>query len=78
MKVGMLWFDESRDLEIEQRIERASEYYHSKYGQKPNVCFVHPEAIDEDSRVIGSALKVRSSETLLQDHFWIGIEEEME
>jgi hypothetical protein len=76
MKVGMLWFDESREVDIEQRIMQASEYYHSKYGYKPNLCFVHPDTIEAEAQLAGGSMKVKPSRTLLQDHFWIGIEEE--
>lgn len=76
MKIGMLWFDENSEMGITQRIKRASDYYHSKYGHKPNLCFVNPETIGGKQVLPGSAMKVKSSPTLLHDHFWIGVEEE--
>jgi hypothetical protein len=76
MKVGMLWFDENREVAIEQRIMQASEYYHLKYGHKPNLCFVHPDAIEVEAQIVEAAMKVKPSQTLLQDHFWIGLDDE--
>lgn len=78
MKIGMLWFDESREADIAQRIRRASEYYTSKYGQEPDLCFVHPDAIEGDEQVGDETLKIKSSQTLLKDYFWIGVEERPE
>lgn len=78
MKVGMLWFDESREVGIAQRIERASNYYHSKYGCEPNLCFVHPDTVGEGETLPEGSIKVVPSQTLLHDHFWIGIEQDVE
>jgi hypothetical protein len=75
MKVGMLWFEEGQDKDVVQRIERASEYYRTKYGHKPNLCFVHPDTIGHAENLQEVSLKIKASSTLLQDHFWIGIEE---
>jgi hypothetical protein len=78
MKIGMLWFDESREVGVAQRIVRASDYYQSKYGFKPNLCFVHPDTISEGTTLSEVPLKVKASQTILEDHFWIGVEEEVE
>ena len=42
MNTGMLWFDNDPKIDFYVKIMRASEYYQKKYGQIPNVCFVHP------------------------------------
>ncbi|MGD8622597.1 MAG: hypothetical protein PVI81_08925 [Anaerolineales bacterium] len=78
MKIGMLWFDEDCELDVAQKIARASDYYWQKYGRKPNLCFVHPESMDESDLPSDVAVEVKSSQTLLQNHFWIGVEEEAE
>ncbi len=75
MKVGMLWFDDRGEADIAERIEKASDYYQSKYGHKPNLCFVHPDSIDNDDAAVGLSLKVKASQMLLQNHFWIGVDE---
>lgn len=75
MKVGMLWFDDRCEAEISERIEDASAYYRSKYGHQPNLCFVHPESIGEGQAFKGLTLKVKASNMLLQNHFWLGVEE---
>ncbi len=78
MKVGMLWFDEDQEVGFAQKIERASDYYQRKYGRKPNLCFVHPESFGEQESAPKVAMKVKTSQTLLSNHFWIGVEEQSE
>jgi hypothetical protein len=72
MKIGMLWFDNDPKADIKVKIERAASYYRNKYGQSPNLCFVHP------SMIIGSAnklreIEIRENRSVLPNHFWIGI-----
>ena len=45
MYTGMLWFDNDAKAELKLRVERAAEYYRRKYGQQPNLCFVHPSML---------------------------------
>jgi hypothetical protein len=45
MKIGMLWFDNDPKAELKVKIERAASYYSKKYGQAPNLCFIHPSMI---------------------------------
>jgi hypothetical protein len=42
MKIGMLWFDNDPKADLKIKIERAASYYSKKYGQSPNLCFIHP------------------------------------
>lgn len=73
MITGMLWFDNDQNTTLTNKIDRAAQYYKKKYGQSPDVCFVHPKMIEavtesKDPR----AMEVRASETILLHHFWIG------
>lgn len=77
MNVGMLWFDNDTKTDLSVRISRAATYYQGKYGNKPNMCFVHPSMTQVKSN--GQALKVgeieiRVTKTVLPHHFWIGIQ----
>ena len=85
MDVGMLWFDSNKMDKLETKIRRASSYYKKKYGQAPNLCFVHPcmLAIDggspEDEKVTHpktAGLELRCSKSLLPNHFWLGFKQE--
>ena len=79
MNIGMLWFDNDTKTELTTRIERAAHYYREKYGKKPNVCFVHPSMVktesseDSTKTIIRGEIELRTSKSVLPNHFWIGI-----
>jgi len=74
MDIGMLWFDSDSNRDVSVRIKQASKYYRSKYGREPNLCYVHPSTGGTGIPKIVGELKVITSQTVLPDHFWLGIE----
>jgi hypothetical protein len=75
MNVGMLWFDGDRSRDVPARIRRAADYYQSKYGRRPTVCYVHPAMAAGAPLEQTAGLKVQSSPSVLKDHLWLGVEE---
>ena len=84
MDIGMLWFDNDKQVDLDLKVLRAASYYHKKYGRKPNLCFVHPcMNKPKKSRVVlktkevkgptNSEVKIKESVEILPNHFWIGI-----
>ena len=79
MDIGMLWFDNDKKSDYEAKIERAAAYYRDKYGKTPNLCFVHPCMIPNANRnaekpsLKSQGVEIRTSKTMLPNHFWIGI-----
>ncbi len=80
MKIGMLWFDNDTNSDLPTKVERAASYYKGKYGQHPNICFVHPSMamVDQESKSNNQSLnagdiEVRLTKSVLPHHFWIGI-----
>lgn len=71
MKTGMLWFDNDPKAQLSEKVRRAADYYAKKYGQVPNICFVHPSMVGEEI-VRTKSLEVRPSGLVLPNHFWIG------
>ena len=83
--VGMLWFDNDSKSGLNNRVERAAEYYQRKYGKTPNLCYVHPSMLPptmnagEGTAEIKSeplntnGVQVRPLTTVLPNHFWIGV-----
>lgn len=49
MNTGMLWFDNDPKTALAVKIERAVEYYQKKYGRKPNLCLIHPNALESSA-----------------------------
>ena len=80
----MLWFDNDKQYDLNIRVNRAASYYRNKYGQKPNLCYVHPCMISannledtngrektESSK--STEVEIKESIEILPNHFWIGI-----
>ncbi len=78
MRVGMLWCDDDRSRSLEERLLLAVDYYHAKYGCRPNLCFVHPTTLAEAPQGSKSPVTLRKSTAILPDHFWLGVEENTE
>ena len=72
MKTGMLWFDNDPKLNLEAKIIKAAQYYQKKYGQIPNLCFVHPSMLVEKPNVM-NGVEIRPSSKVLPNHLWLGI-----
>jgi hypothetical protein len=74
MKTGMLWFDNDPKADLDAKISKASSYYQRKYGQKPNLCFVHPSMVHEKPPHF-KEIEVRVTRKVLPHHLWLGVNE---
>jgi len=72
MNTGMLWFDNDPRTDIATKIHRAADYYMKKYGQRPDLCFIHP-SMDVNATRQQDGIEVRSNQLILPNHFWLGI-----
>jgi len=72
MKTGMLWFDNDPKTDLETKINKAARYYQNKYGQIPNLCFVHPSMLGKQNKTL-QGLDIRTSSKVLPNHLWLGI-----
>ncbi|MBE9525057.1 MAG: hypothetical protein IMY76_08150 [Chloroflexi bacterium] len=86
MDVGMLWYDSNEIDKLETKIRRASSYYKKKYGQDPNLCFVHPSMLRKDGSTPKdekvaepktAGIELRCSKSMLPNHFWLGFNQEI-
>jgi hypothetical protein len=86
MKIGMLWFDNSK-RSIEEKLDEMANYYHKKYGRRPTLIWVNPKTkidlplcnIPEDwEEVLYKDIKIRKSVSILSGHYWIGMETEID
>ena len=79
MNTGMLWFDNDPKTALTAKIERAVDYYHKKYGRKPNLCLIHPTALENPGEKAkkgkANGITVRPYRPVLPGHLWIGVEE---
>jgi hypothetical protein len=75
MQEGMLWFDNDQKASLAAKVKRAAEYYRNKYGQTPNLCFLHPSMLTggADQK---TTLELRPSISMMPNHFWLGVGKE--
>ncbi len=78
MDVGMLWFDNDKERDLNTKVMRAADYYRKKYGNVPNLCYVHPNMFPvkkefESKKIMAGNVEVRPAPTVLPNHFWIGV-----
>lgn len=79
MKEGLLWYDDNPGRNLADKISQAARRYRQKYGVEPNLCYVHPSALSDNSdnkvKKVGE-VRVASRPTVLVHHLWIGVEGE--
>jgi hypothetical protein len=76
MDIGMLWFDNSTDVDLQTKITRAADYYQRKYGQAATLCIVNPGTLGS-ATLPANRLEIRSAQSVLPNHFWIGVNERL-
>jgi hypothetical protein len=68
----MLWLDDDKHTTLDEKIQRAAEYYHNKYGQAPDLCLVSQKALAQEKKI--GRIHVRPAQNILRNHFWVGIQ----
>ncbi len=74
MDIGMLWYDDDGKRPLGEKVTRAVDFYKSKYGVVPTICFVNPATLKDGPDSAGG-VQLRSARNVLVDHFWIGVGE---
>ncbi|MBN2256577.1 MAG: hypothetical protein JW704_01985 [Anaerolineaceae bacterium] len=75
MNIGMLWFDDNPTVTITDKVSRAANYYTSKYGCKPNICFINPGMLAGEMKKVVDGIEIKTSRTVLRHHFWLGVQQ---
>jgi hypothetical protein len=76
MDIGMLWYDDDTKRKLDEKVARAAQYYQTKYGVAPTICYLHPSMLEDKTGAAGG-VQLRSARTVLVNHFWIGVNEPM-
>ena len=74
MEEGLLWYDDSPDRSLAQKVALAAARHYRKYGVVPNVCYVNASALGGGGCDV-PGIEVEPLKTVLRYHFWIGREE---
>lgn len=72
MNIGMLWFDNDPKSDLTAKLRKAASYYQSKYGQAPNLCFVHPSMV-KNGIPNANGIELRTTRSVLPNYFWLGV-----
>jgi hypothetical protein len=72
VNVGLLLFHDPA-LNLADNVRWAARRYKRKFGRPANVCHVHPDMVEEGTRVGG--VEVRGDGTVLWLHLWVGEED---
>jgi hypothetical protein len=74
MDIGMLWYDDDAKRPLGEKVARAVDYYKTKYGSVPTVCFVNPATL-KDAPDTAAGVHIRTARNVMVDHFWVGVGE---
>jgi hypothetical protein len=76
MDIGMLWYDDDGKRSLSEKVARAVDFYKTKYGTLPTVCFINPATLkDKAAPESAGGVQLRSARNVLVDHFWLGVGE---
>ena len=81
LKIGMMWVKDKPKITWEQSINDAYMYYVSKYGHKPDRCYLHPSVLEKDvggiliSTFAERGLSIESVPYIMKNCLWMGVEE---
>ena len=75
MDIGMLWFDDNLKSDLRTKVNQAAAYYRKKYGEEPNLCFIHPSMVTEEN-ALSDSVTLCTNPSMIPHHFWIGVQKQ--
>jgi hypothetical protein len=73
MEWGLMWYDDTANRPLEDKVTRAAAHYERKYGQPPTLCFVNPLAKNGTDQV--GDVTVETLQVIRPNCLWIGVGE---
>jgi hypothetical protein len=81
MNSGILFYNGSKTLTMEEKISEAATYYRKKYGRLPEIAIVNPGDVakmppppPDQMMVEGKWVTVRSWQSIPTGHLWLGFD----
>ena len=71
MREGLLWFDDSPQRELAEKVKQAAQRYQQKFGLAADVCYVNQVALTKEEWRV-EQVRVLPLPTIRPHHFWIG------
>ena len=75
MQEGLLWFDKDSQRKLSDKISRAAVRYQTKFGQRPTICYLNANDLDDQIEEV-DGIQLLPSTNVQRYHFWIGVENE--
>ena len=69
MENGMLWFDDRKDISMEQKIQNAILFFQEKYGSKPDCCYINATTPQKEISQKMAGLRIEISQYVMPNHF---------
>ena len=73
MNIGLLWFDNGSQRSLKEKIGNAVSHYAQRFGDKPTVCYLHPDTLDADFNSM-TGVQLKTATNVLPHHFWVGMD----
>lgn len=77
MQEGLLWYDADPNRGLGDKVARAAARYQTKFGRRPNVCYVHVSLLEAGLEEM-DGVRLVARRNVLKHHFWIGVAETTE
>ncbi len=71
LKVGMMWFDDTRGRPLADKIARAADHYRAKYGRSSDICYISADRLAQ-GQPPPQGMRLKGAPDILPDHFWLG------
>jgi hypothetical protein len=72
---ALLWWDDTPDKTLAQKVREAAERYKQKHDIAPNCCLVNSSALDSKGIIEVDGMSVTAAPFLLPHHFQVWYEE---
>lgn len=72
MIVGIFLYDDSERSNAD-KVNEAARRYVAQFGRWPNVCYVHESDVPTGETQGETQIAVVVTDTLLPNHFWVGV-----
>ncbi len=76
MHEGLLWFDNTPNRELGEKIKQAAQRYQTRLNQKPTVCYVNVDEFSPEVTAV-NGIAIKPARYIRRHHFWLGVEREI-
>jgi hypothetical protein len=71
---GLLWYDDTPNRSLADKVTVAVARYQKKYHGDPDVVYVNPDQLPGDAPLLMHNVRVVASPTVMLNHLWLCIQ----